>query len=112
MKTTALVPLPARQDSFRRSRERFIPSASGCYVLSTLDNDVLYVGLAKNLRRRFNQHLDNEQKTNVTPFGAAIFFHWFETDDINKVERTWMNTHIEKEGTLPLLNSAYSPTST
>ena len=112
MKATALVPMPAQQDSFRRSRERFIPSTSGCYVLSTLDNDVLYIGLAKNLRRRFNQHLDNEQKTNVTELGAVIFFHWLETEDITKVERTWMNIHEQKEGKLPILNSVFSPIST
>jgi hypothetical protein len=33
-----------------------------------------------------------------------------ETEDVNKVERTWMNIHIQHEGTLPLLNGAYSPT--
>jgi predicted GIY-YIG superfamily endonuclease len=72
----------------------------------------LYVGLAKNLRRRFNQHLDSEQKTATTVLGRAILFWWFETGDTNKVERTWMNIHIQREGALPVLNSAYSPTAT
>jgi hypothetical protein len=40
-----------------------------------------------------------------------VLFHWVETKDINTVERTWMNIHIQHEGTLPPLNKAYSPVS-
>jgi len=35
-----------------------------------------------------------------------------QVTDTNKIERTWMNTHIQWEGSLPELNSMYSPTST
>jgi hypothetical protein len=41
-----------------------------------------------------------------------VLFHWLETNDINTVERTWMNIHIQHEGTLPPLNKVYSPVST
>jgi hypothetical protein len=72
---------------------------------------VLYVGLATNLRKRINDHLDCPEKTRETVKGRAVLFHWLETADINKVERTWMNIHIQHEGALPLLNKVYSPVS-
>jgi hypothetical protein len=44
--------------------------------------------------------------------GSAIWFHWIEDADIQKIERTWMNIHIQHEGLLPPLNMVYSPVST
>jgi hypothetical protein len=73
---------------------------------------VLYIGLADNLRRRMNDHLDNPSKTGETKQGRAVLFHWLETPDTNKVERTWMNIHMQNEGILPLLNRVYSPVAT
>jgi hypothetical protein len=110
MNVQALVPEPIQSETFRRNRERFIPDKPGCYVLTNFSKEVMYVGLAKSLRRRFSQHLDSEQKTAVTKRGRAVLFWWVETEDINKIERTWMNIHIQHEGVLPLLNGVYSPT--
>lgn len=112
MKLDLLVPLPIASEPFRRNRERFIPSKSGCYVLTTFERDVLYVGLAVNLRRRMNDHLNSVAKTELTPQGRAVLFHWLESLEINKIERTWLNIHLIKEGGLPLMNRSYSPTST
>lgn len=112
MNIDELVPQPSRCETFKRNRERFIPETSGCYVLTTFSKTVLYVGLTDNLRRRINEHLDDPRKTGETPSGRAVLFHWIETLDTNKVERTWMNIHIQHEGSLPLLNGMYSPTST
>ena len=112
MNISELVPQPTHRDAFRRNRERFIPVAKGCYVLTTFSQVVLYIGLANNLRRRMNDHLDNDQKTAETKLGRAVYFHWMEADDTNKIERTWMNIHIQHEGMLPILNSIFSPTST
>lgn len=111
MNVAAFVPNPDKSEAFRRSRERFIPDGSGCYALTTFSREVLYVGLATNLRRRFDQHLDSETKTTITTLGKAILFFWLETEDIERVERTWMNTHIQHEGVLPLLNKMFSPLS-
>lgn len=112
MKLTELTPHPTNTEPFRRNRERFIPAAAGCYALTNFEQDVLYIGLTNNLRRRINEHLDNPEKTKLTHKGRATLFHWIETTDVNKVERTWLNTHLLSEGTLPPLNKLYSPTST
>lgn len=112
MKLDLLVPLPASSEPFRRNRERFIPSRPGCYVLTTFERNVLYIGLTVNLRRRVNEHLDSAAKTELTAHGRAVLFHWTQTAEINKIERTWLNIHLLNEGCLPILNSVYSPTST
>jgi GIY-YIG catalytic domain len=112
MNIDGLVPQPSHCEAFKRSSERFVPEQSGCYVLTTFSKIILYVGLADNLRRRMNDHLDNPAKTGETKLGRAVLFHWIECSDTNKIERTWMNIHLHTEGTLPLLNKMYSPTST
>ncbi|SHL88972.1 GIY-YIG catalytic domain-containing protein [Nitrosospira sp. Nsp11] len=111
MKVSALIPRPARSEPFRRNRERFIPENQGCYVLTTFDSTVLYIGLTTNLRRRIIDHLDSNQKTLPTATGRAVLFFWIESNEINKIERTWLNTHIQHEGAKPVLNKIYSPVS-
>jgi hypothetical protein len=110
MNIDKLIPQPTSNETFRRNRLRFVPTASGCYALTTFSRAVLYIGLAKNLQRRMNQHLDSPEKTCETPLGRAVRFFWFETVNLNKVERTWMNIHIQHEGAIPELNKVYSPT--
>jgi len=112
MNVEKLSPAPTGKETFKRSRDRFVPNRTGCYVLTSLSGEVLYVGLATNLRTRMNNHLDTPEKVLPTPQGRAAFFFWLETKDLNLIERTWMNIHIQEEGRLPILNSAYSPTST
>jgi hypothetical protein len=112
MNIDQLIPYPAHFDTFKRSRERFVPTKPGCYVLTTFEKVVLYIGLTENLRRRFGEHLDNPKKTAQTGLGTAFLFHWLETTNTYKVERTWLNIHLQNEGVLPTLNGMYSPTST
>ena len=112
MNVAELVPQPTHVETFRRSRERFVPEKPGCYVLTTFTRVLLYIGLATNLRRRMSNHLDSEAKIGATAFGRAALFLWIESDEIQKIERTWMNIHIQHEGGLPVLNSVYSPVPT
>lgn len=112
MIVASLTPKPLKREAFKRNREKMIPAQTGCYVLANFKDVVLYIGLAADLHRRFGQHLDSPEKTGVTPLGIAVFFYWLETQDTNRLERTWMNIHRLSEGKLPVLNSVYSPTST
>jgi hypothetical protein len=111
MNLSHLVPQPTAFETFKRNRLIFVPDRPGCYVLCSFDRVVLYIGLSKDLRRRMNDHLDSRQKTQETPLGRAVFLYWLENPDLNKVERTWLNIHIQQEGALPILNSIYSPVS-
>lgn len=112
MNVGRLVPATPGVETFKRSRERFVPEKSGCYVLATFTHVVLYIGLPKNLRKRMNNHLDSKTKTAATALGRAALFFWIESEEINNIERTWMNIHIQHEGDLPVLNSVYSPVPT
>jgi GIY-YIG catalytic domain len=112
MNVSDLTPKPMHRESFNRSKERFVPQAAGCYVLSTFEGVILYIGLTDNLRRRMNDHLDSTEKTGLTKFGRAVFFHWIETPDTNLIERTWLNMHSYTEGGWPVLNKMASPTFT
>jgi len=109
MKIGELIPQPLCYGMFRRSQTRFVPDTPGCYLLTTISRVVLYIGLTDNLRRRMNEHLDGGKKTVATELGRAVLFFWLETREMHKVERTWMNTHVQHEGFLPILNKVYSP---
>lgn len=111
MNVSGLIPQPTHCEPFKRRRERFVSEKCGCF-LTTFSGAVLYVGLADNLRRRMNNHLDDTIKVGETRLGRAVLFHWIESEDTHKIERTWMNTHMVHEGSLPILNKVYSPTFT
>lgn len=113
MKIDKLKPLPTDKVSFVLSSFKSVPHIQGCYVLSTFDNLILYIGLATNLNSRFRQHLDNPEKTNPTPEGKAIWFHYTSFDPANlpKLERTWLNQFLCEHGRLPFLNKKSSPIS-
>ncbi len=112
MKTELLVPPPTACVPFRLTHQLKVPSAPGCYVLTTQDNTILYVGLSISLRRRFEDHWDTPEKRALTPLGRAIWFHWIECEDLEKIERSWMSGHLAIDGKLPHLNKIYSPTAT
>jgi hypothetical protein len=109
MKVEGLIPKPERKELFKLNRQKFVPNVSGCYVLTNFGGEILYIGLASDLRRRFGQHLDSREKIGPTPHGVAYFFYWLEGAYLEKLERTWMNSHTLTEGRLPCLNKVSSP---
>lgn len=111
MNAADLVPAPEDTELFSRDRDRHIPRGSGCYVLTTSTGHILYIGLASSLSARFNQHLDNPDKTSPTLEGRASHFHWRQADEINALERGWLNSHRVVHARLPLLNRYDSPVS-
>jgi hypothetical protein len=111
MNASDLIPRPTDCEAFRRSALRYVPECSGCYTLTTFPGLILYVGLARSLRRRIGEHLDSPIKTSETMRGKAVLVHWIATENLERVERTWMNMHLLAEGGLPLLNRIYSPVS-
>lgn len=112
MNVDTLVPRPVLREPFRRDCLKLVPASSGCYALTGFDGIVLYVGLAVDLRRRMQEHLDTPAKVASTRDGKAVWFWWLVTRETNKVERTWLNIHVEHEGRYPILNRVYSPTAT
>lgn len=113
MKLEKLIPLPKDKVLFELSSFKSVPKETGCYVLTTFDNDILYIGLSDNLFDRFQQHLDNPEKTNPTKEGKAIWFYFtiYDPKNLPKLERTWINQFAAIHGRLPILNKVNSPVS-
>lgn len=107
-----LDPYPGRRENFHLKRQQFVPDTSGCYVLTSHIGNVLYIGRTTNLRRRLGNHLDDPEKTSPTKNGRAMFFYWLACDELQKIERTWLNTCEIKDGVLPILNKVASSIST
>jgi hypothetical protein len=111
MKIEQLSPKPDNKIRFKLSFFGSVPKISGCYVLTTFEDSILYIGLAKNLNVRFQQHLDNYKKTQPTLNGKAVWFYYMEYDITNlpKLERTWLNQFETTQGEFPILNKVSSP---
>jgi hypothetical protein len=50
------------------------------------------------------------QSSPETPPGGESI-HWLENDNLDKLERAWINIHIDHKGIVPILNRVYSPVS-
>ena len=111
MKVEQLEPCPSIKFSFKYDAHKYIPKLSGCYVLATFSNDLLYVGLSNNLYNRFQQHLGNFEKIGVTEDGKAVWFYCLEADinTLHRLERTWLNQYEAAHGRKPILNKINSP---
>ena len=111
MKVHELNPQPVKNILFQRDQYLLIPKLSGCYVLVNTDNDILYIGQAVNFNQRFQQHLDNPEKTSPTRIGIAWKFYFLEYDikKLSFLENTWLQEFQQKEGHLPILNKVQAP---
>ncbi len=113
MKIEKLTPKPVDKVQFKLSSFKSVPQVNGCYILATFENHILYIGLATNLNNRFKQHLETSEKTNPTSDGKAIWFYFksFDSKNLPKLERTWLNQFKNIHGKLPILNKVNSPIS-
>lgn len=111
MNASSLIPQPTDKMAFNIRNWLLIPKLSGCYVLTSGDDFILYIGLTKNLYNRFQQHINDPNKTMPTENGRAIWFHYLPAEEINlhKIERSWMNEYQRQHGVLPILNKIQSP---
>ena len=108
-----LIPKPNNKLLFKLASFKAVPQVYGCYILTTFGNNILYIGLATNLYKRFKQHLDNPEKTIPTSEGKAIWYYFttYDQKNLQKLERTWLNQFANTHGRLPILNKVNSPIS-
>ena len=111
MKAGELSPAVVERVQFTLRYQKRVPSESGCYVLTTFEGDVLYVGLSCDLNRRFGEHRGNVEKCEPTLFGKAFWFYFLKQPDkeTERVERSWMNQYCSIHGERPVLNQVDSP---
>ena len=91
---------------FRLSDSVRVPEIAGCYVLTNILGDVLYIGQSVNLHRRMEQHLVDARMTGTTRLGASSWFYWVSADDseLRPLENQLLLRFKAAEGALPPLN--------
>jgi excinuclease UvrABC nuclease subunit len=111
MKVAVLQPTPIKNVLFQRDQYLLVPESSGCYVLTNPENEILYIGQAIRFNQRFQQHLDNPEKTQPTKNGIAWRFWFLEYDSKNLsfLENSWLQEFQQIEGRLPVLNKVQAP---
>jgi excinuclease UvrABC nuclease subunit len=112
MKSNKLNPKPDNFVSFQLLDVRLIPQEPGCYSLTNFQNDIIYIGLAKNLQNRVLQHLENPEKNVITPNGKIFYVHYKVIENellINQLERGWLNEYELEHEEFPPLNKIHSP---
>jgi excinuclease UvrABC nuclease subunit len=111
MNVSQLTPLPAKRITFTLESVKQLPAASGCYVLTNFQGEILYVGLTVNLFQRFKQHRDTPEKCLPTALGRAHWFYYITADvkEINAIERGWQNQYSAVHGARTVLNKIDSP---
>lgn len=76
MFVSQLTPKPDGEIGFSYATLLQAPEASGCYVLTISDGNILYIGQALNVSERMKQHLDKgdkkENPLGVSPLGCII----------------------------------------
>jgi excinuclease UvrABC nuclease subunit len=109
-----LRPVPTNKSKFDFQGIRVLPETMGCYVLSNFHGEIIYIGLAINLKQRALQHFDNPDKHGVTQEGKAYWFNYVMLKSeklIYRTERGWLNQYELAHGCLPPLNKIHSPVS-
>ena len=93
---------------FRLSEQLRVPETSGCYVLTNIDDDVLYVGQTLDLNRRAGEHFTDARMTAITREGPVSWFYWrlWPTGKIKQAETQLLVKFKYAEGRLPALNIA------
>ena len=111
MNVNELIPKLAFKVQFKISNYVFIPKEAGCYILTTIDKNIIYVGLSDNLFYRFQQHLNNAEKTNPNNEGNVFWFYYknYDSKNLPTLERTWINQFVMNHGKSPVLNKINSP---
>jgi len=111
MNVDELLPTISNRIQFSLRYRKFAPNTPGCYVLTTFDGNVLYVGLTNNLYRRFSQHRDVKEKCDATTQGIAFWFYYLPAaeKEIHRIERGWLNQYQAVHGEFPILNKVSSP---
>lgn len=95
-----------RRVQFRLSEIARVPEASGCYVVTNITDDVIYVGETKDLHRRIQEHLSDPRMTGPTPLGLVSWFCFglWSCADISDVETRLLFDYKAIHGQWPPLN--------
>lgn len=114
MKISQLNPAPSRRIQFDGWQQRmFAPRESGCYVIASFIDEILYLGQSVNIANRMHDHLTDDRKRQRATGGVAYWFYYTicgREKDLNALERGWILQHLSHEGKYPPFNKVMPPT--
>ena len=100
MKIAELDQTLADKVSFELRASIYVPRSSGCYVLSNMYEDVLYIGQTGDLRRRMEEHLGDPRITQGSTDGLPSWFVYRDVSprDLYPVEQHLLSLYKFREG--------------
>ncbi|MCY3992852.1 MAG: GIY-YIG nuclease family protein [Caldilineaceae bacterium] len=106
MRIEDLSPNLSNRVQFRLSEALRVPDSSGCYALTNIYDEVIYIGQSLNLNQRMQQHLDTSRMTKTTSVGLAVWFYFglLPPEKIKGIELQLIFNYKAVEGNLPPLN--------
>jgi len=114
VKIDKLNPVPLKRIQFDGWQQRIrAPRESGCYVIASFTDEILYIGQSIDIARRMWEHLIDERKRQRTVGGVAYWLYYTicgRERDLNALERGWMLQHESHEGKRPPFNKVMPPT--
>ena len=102
-----LLSCPELKVKFDYSEQDSAPKQPGCYVITTFDGTILYIGQTNNICNRMEQHLDKKEKTKRTPSGMPYWFYYklCDVSDLTSSENAWINEYkLNSNGKRPHFN--------
>ena len=106
MKVALLKPLLEKRVSFEWRFNAHVPAQPGCYALSNIYGEILYIGKSRDLCRRMKDHLNSPRMLKVTPLGKACWFNYrlVQREWCYHTEQSLRAQHRWTEGVLPFLD--------
>ena len=108
MKVEQLVPACNGKARFEYIQIGALPERPGCYVLTSFEGDILYIGQSKNVARRVGEHFNNWSARRNSPFWV-FYLLVHDSHELDALERGWVNEYQLREGALPQFNSISPP---
>ena len=106
MKIRECAPEMQNKLAFNRHENIGLSSIPGCYCITNIYCEILYIGKTVNLNTRMGQHLHDPRMRQRTNIGLASWFYYVEVPDrdLHVREEELLGRYIFKEGVLPPLN--------
>lgn len=106
MKVTSLDPRFTARARFALWDRNEVTADSGCYALTNVVDDVLYVGKTSDLRQRFEQHRAVRRMDGNRSIGLTHWFYFFTCpeSELTRIEDGLLAKHKFNTGSLPPLN--------
>ena len=108
MLVSDLAPITDDRVIFSYPKSHEVPEDSGCYVITTLDGTILYIGQSINIRSRMRDHLYTKEMTATMPSGESAYWFYYTlcpAAELNQLEGNWIDDHkLNEGGKLPPFN--------